>query len=312
MDNYVAARSVSFATLAGALGIELTHFKRSKDEWVGPCPRHKPKNNKACFRYKDDGLFNCFVCLKDFCGRGSIDFYKAYTGAGFQAAVEFLTPLGISTPAQQKTAPERDSEATEEPKPFTGKYAKHFVENDWLKKRLPDAAVRERYGIGFYSNPARKSKVSNHVLIPIKDPAGVQYGWLARNPVPLEGQPKYIWPTGLPKNRFLFGGYELSQAYQLPVRVVYLVESPLCVMKFASMSLPAVSPFGWNVSDEQLHLLSTLAKGTVYLPDRNKHCEGACVAARLSAQVWCRFPELPQGHDDPEHLSLEQIQALTR
>lgn len=118
---------------------------------------------------------------------------------------------------------------------------------------------------------------------------------------------------GATKYENLFRGFEVG-AHELkdgaPHKLVYLVESPLCVMKFACMGLKAVSPFGWSVSDEQLGILQALAKGIIYLPDRNKYEDGKSVAATLAGKLWVKYPELPEGIDDPEGLTLEQIQAL--
>ena len=44
-------------------------------------------------------------------------------------------------------------------KPYTGKYEKFKVACPWLEERIPDAGVRERYGVFCYKNPARKSAI---------------------------------------------------------------------------------------------------------------------------------------------------------
>jgi DNA primase len=83
-------------------------------------------------------------------------------------------------------------------------------------------------------------------------------------------------------------------------------------MKFAMCGLAAVSFFGWHPSNEQIQLLKGLAKGVVFLPDRNKTTESHQVLPALAEQFWLRFPPLPAGCEDPESLTLEQIYALTK
>jgi DNA primase len=96
-----------------------------------------------------------------------------------------------------------------------------------------------------------------------------------------------------------------------PVLVVYLVESPFSVLRFHQLGFAAVSPFGWSVSDAQVEILAHLAKGCIYLPDRNKAAEAIAVAGALSRRLWVKMPQLPDGVDDPEQLSVEQIRSLT-
>ena len=66
---------------------------------------------------------------------------------------------------------------------------------------------------------------------------------------------------------------------------------------------------GWSVSEQQLEILSQLAKGLVYLPDSDKRKEAQAVAGMLATRCWTRFPEMPV--PDPEQLTPDQIRALT-
>lgn len=320
-DQYENIRRLPFGVLAPALDIDLQRFQRRKKEWVGPCPVHKPKKNTACFRYADDGRYHCFSCEAK--GKGAIDLAKGVKEIGFAAAVDLLQPL--ASQLKEKPPGKADSEATEpssELKPYTGKYEKFKVPCPWLEQRIPNAQIREKFGVFCYDNPARKSAYSGRVMIPVKDVQGQLYGYLGRA---IEGDnvadvrqteakhtdiPKYLFPKDLPKTRFLFGAHELCTFGQLPLKRVYLVESPFCVMKFASMGLPAVSPFGWSVSESQIAILSQLAKGVVFLPDRNKRTEAESVVAELSEVLWLRFPKLPADISDPEQLSRQQVLDL--
>jgi len=241
--------------------------------------------------------------------KGAIDFAKAVRQCGFQEAVELLSAI---VPSESSKHPSKTPDHTEQEqlKPYTGKYEKFKVECEWLDKRIPDKAVLERYGVFAYNNPARKSAYSGRVLIPFKSHIeGTIFGYLGRD-IHEDTQVKYLIPSGFPKSRFLFGAHELCTSSPLPLRRVYLVESPFCVMKFAMYELPAVSCFGWHCSPEQLQLLTGLCKGVVFLPDRNKKAESSQVLPAIAEKLWLRFPELPAGVDDPEQLSRESILAL--
>ena len=69
-------------------------------------------------------------------------------------------------------------------------------------------------------------------------------GYLARTPEPAEGEPKYIWPKGFQKSLELFGARQVREDHKLPLRVLYVVQSPFCVIAFWQRGIPAVSPFG--------------------------------------------------------------------
>ena len=137
---------------------------------------------------------------------------------------------------------------------------------------------------------------------------GELVAYLARTTQPADGEPKYLWPKEFHKGLELFGAFQLKE--KVPIRVLYLVESPFCVLKFYQLGFPAVSPFGWSVSHEQVEILRQLAKGVVFLPDRDKHAEALSFAGQLSEKLWVKAPVLPDGVEDPERLTAEQIRRL--
>lgn len=318
MDNYSALRSLPPLVVLSALGVDISKFKKrsNKDEWSGSCPIHGSQNNKGCFSIHLDGRFSCFSCSAK--GRGSLDLVMQVRKIGFKQACEFLEGLNVppTPPAPVLEAPIASGEALKPLEKDT--WRKFAVPCPWLEQRVPDIHIRERYGVYMYDNPARRSAYSGRVMIPVRDIEGHLFGYLGRSvpgtdqdPQTCNDTPKYLFPKNLPKSHFLFGAHELAQ-FPLPVKYVYLVESPFAVMHFASLGLHAVSPFGWSVSDEQVQLLSSLCKGIVYLPDRNKAEQSVLQLPKLSACIWVRFPPLPENCQDPETLTLEQIQALTR
>lgn len=344
MDKYANLRTISFDNLASVLGIDLNRFKRKKEEWQGYCPVHNSKSNNNCFSYHDSGKFHCFSCSAK--GAGAIDLAKLVKEIGFQDAVALLetvsTALASRTSPNQKTPHSGHSNAkagagnvdgaggvdasseTNEPTnvltPYHGQYHKFPVPCPWLEQRIPDSAVLQTYGVFAYNNPARKSAYSGRVMLPVKDAAGILYGYLGRqidntshsDGDARENTPKYLFPRNLPKSRFLFGAAEIlaGKSDSRPLRVCYLLESPFAVMRFAMYGLPAVSPFGWSVSSEQVEILRQLCRGVVYLPDANKRQDAGVLLSELAQHLWCRFPRLPGECVDPEHLTREQVLAL--
>jgi DNA primase len=314
VDNYGAIRTIPLITVFGWLGIDTSKFKKrqGKSEHYGVCPYHQPKNNVTSFSFTDD-LAHCFACDIKF--RGAIDAVKFYKKTGFRETVAWLQERAGSVPAQTpapavNSAPEGSAEPAEAIlKPFTGKYEKFAKPCAWLTARCPDAAVRDRYGVFYYENNARKSSVNGHVLIPIRDIEGINFGYLARNIGEVTAErPKYRLPANLPKSKFLFGASQVKASQSLPLKVVYVVESWLSVLHFASLGFHAVSPFGWSLSEDQVHVLTKLAKGIQFLPDKNKRPECASVVQLLSTHLWVKLPDYPA--EDPEYLSKEQILAL--
>lgn len=324
-DQWAHLRSLPFDAVASQLGIDLSRFKHRGNEWHGYCIIHGSKTNNNVFHYNDSGKFKCFGCPAK--GSGPIDLAMQVLAVGFQQAVERLGSIKPSSDTRKP--PTASSEATEAVlKPFDGgKYRKFAVPCPWLEERIPDAGIREKYGVFCYNNPARKSAYSGRVMIPIKDVDGRLYGYLGRNihtiDQPSEDKenpsPKYLFPRDFPKSRFLFGCHELRQHLAdsgLPAsskyKEIYLLESPFAVLKFASLGLPAVSPFGWNVSTEQIGILKSLTRGVVFLPDRNKYQDCLGMTGLIAQSLWLRFPLLPDTIQDPEQMTMEQIQALTR
>jgi len=257
-----------------------------------------------------------------------------YRQVGFQEAVDQLKDFNLQTNWADKAATipaikhlqvshveaqvlsDGKNSLTDNP-PFKGSYEKYYVPSEWLAKRGFSPETLATFGVGQYDNPKRQSAYKGKILLPVrrwKD--GELVAYLARTPEPKDGEPKYIWPKGFQKSLEVFGAWQIKTppdggARQLPLRVCYLVESPFSVLKFHQLGFQAVSCFGWSVSDQQLDILASLAKGLCYLPDRNVYAQAEEQAGRLSRRLWVRFPELPNGIHDPEQLTAEQVRALT-
>lgn len=305
-------RSIPLIQVIRALGIDTKFKRRANGEYYGACIFHEPKRNQTSFSFTDS-VFNCFSCGVK--GKGSIDLTMRYRNCGFAQAVEYLKTLGhIQAASVEEAAGEGVSEESQsvvlENKPFKASYEKFYVDCPWLKERVGSVQVLKRYGVGMYSNPSRKSLYTGKVMFPIRSLNGEKVGYLSRTITPNEGEPKYLFPKGFHKAIELYGAYEASVGQVLPHRLVYLVESPLCVLKLASYGLVAVSPFGWSVSDAQVAILRQLTRGVVYLPDSDKREDAKRIVPLLSNYLWVRFPDFPA--DDPEFLSEAELRTLMR
>lgn len=310
-DAYEHLRKYPLNIVLAALGFETFKYRKAGTEGYGACPIHGSKKNTTCFSFDDDGKWNCFSCNAH--GRGSIDLVKAIKQCGFKDAVAFLEGITATIPAKttQRPAKEESAPLTENP-PFKSTYGKYAVPSPWLAARGLTEETLKRFGVFCYSNPARKSAYTGKIMIPIhrfKD--GELVAYLARDTRPAEERgedPKYIFPKGFAKQLELFGICQLKEKTH---RVLYLLESPFAVMAFHQHGLAAVSPFGFSVSPEQVAIIAQLAKGVVYLCDRNKRDQIAGYIEALSRFVWVKAPALPDGVEDPECLTRSQIEALT-
>lgn len=320
MNDIDSLRKIRLLSVLGVLGVQ-SEFKARKGntEWYGPCPIHSAKTNRTSFSFDESGKFHCFSCHAK--GKGAIDLTMAVRKIGFSQAVEFLQSHMGNIIAQQATRPQIRQLQVNENKPvderlavinqpFKGTYEKYFVPSDWLTKRGLTPETLKLFGVGLYDNPKRQSAYKGSVLLKISRYGdGECVGYLSRNIGEVTPEkPKYSFPKGFHKQLEVFGAFQLKE--KRPVRVLYLVESPFAVMAFHQKGFSAVSCFGWSVSDEQAEIIGDLAKGIVYLPDRDKYKEiGECVR-KLADICWVKSPPLPDGISDPEQLSAEQIRAL--
>lgn len=316
-DAYADLRNLPLQAVIWWLGIRTSWKTRKEDtEFYGTCPLHEAKRNTTSFSFDQEGRFHCFSCGAK--GRGCLDFVMAYRKVGFKEAVEILKPFNVQKdwvgPAAKKPAIKLLQEQPTENKPFASTYEKYKVESPWLKARGFSRETLDRYEVFQYENPKRKSVYSGSVMLKIRrwsDSEPVAY--LVRNIGEVTAEnPKYRFPPKFQKSLEVFGAHQirLSAGSALPLRVVYVVESPFACMKFAQLSLAAVSLFGWSASPEQAAIIAQIGKGCYFLPDRNKWTEAQATAGLLAKHLWTKMPSLPDGIDDPEQMDGEMIRSL--
>jgi DNA primase len=244
----------------------------------------------------------------------------AVKACGFQEAVKLLQEIKpalnsgqeeVQTPVDNTIPPIKETLNPTENPPFKATYEKYYKPHPWLTERGLKPDTLKTFEAGFYDNISRRSLYSGTVMLKIRRFSDSQpVGYISRNVGEITpDKPKYRFPAGLHKALELYGCWLLKE--KAPMRVLYVVESPFAVMKYYQYGLPAVSSFGWSVSDAQLAILQQLTRGVIYLPDRDKELDALAIAAKLARHLWVKFPPLPDGIDDPEHLTLEQVRFLT-
>lgn len=312
-DQYQHVRNLPLLGVLSALGFTEWKARKNGSEWAGRCPVHQPKKNTGSFSFHADGRFQCFSCSAK--GRGCIDLLMAIEKVNFRTAVERLEALSASIPAESAIVSAQDqTPVLTRNLAFSGSYEKFKVPSPWLEARGLLPATLERYEVFQYDNPKRRSQYSGSVLLKIRRwDDGECVGFLSRNIGEVTAErPKYTWPKGFRKSLELYGAWQIkNDVKQIPLRIAYVVESPFAVLKFSQLGLPAVSPFGCSVSPEQAHAMSQLARGWVFLPDADKFGEVAQSVALIARSSWVKTPRLPEGVTDPEHLTHDQIVALT-
>ena len=319
-DQYEGIRNLSPIAVLAHLGFDGPwKARKGGQEHSGKCPIHGSQKNNTAFSIHEDGRYACFSCGAK--GKGCLDLVMAVKGVGFKEAVEFLHAyVGSPTFVAQARKPEIKQiqepveQATENP-PFASTYEKFQVESAWLTARGFTKDTLDLYKVFEYRNDKRRSQYNGSVMLRISRYSdGECVGYLSRNIGEITPEkPKYRFPANFRKGLELYGAWQIkndSRQVQ-PLRLIYLVESPFAVLKFAQLGLPAVSPFGWSVSSEQIDILRSLARGVVFLPDRNKSEEAGQYVAELAHVMWVKAPALPLGCDDPEHLDEKTIRSLT-
>lgn len=319
-DQYESVRNLPLEQVVSFLGFA-QEWKPAKggSELRGKCPICQPKKNQTAFNIAPDGRFHCFGCEAH--GRGAIDLVMAVRKVGFREAVEFLQSNSGNVVAQQARMPQikqvqapveqvSGNSAPLENPPFKSTYEKFFRDHEWLDKRGLEPDTLKAFGVGYYENPKRRSVYNGSVMLRISRYSdGQTVGYLARNIGEITPErPKYLFPKGLQKGLELFGAWQMKE--DAPIRILVVAESPFTVLKFAQLNVPAVSPFGWAISDTQMDIIVQLAKGVLFLPDRDKQQEAAVYASKLAQRLWTKMPPLPDGINDPEQMSAEQIRTL--
>jgi len=240
MTTTSTPHSINIARLLESVGVEIKRV--GEREITGKCPVHirtvgRHDNSPSWSMNANTGLWICFSCgargslsslLYELTGGvNSIDMQKMLVESSFEA-------LKAPKITQEETYVDRDA--------FFGFVR---VPETLCESRNLDPELTHKHGV-------RWNKDHRAWAIPIMSPTGRLEGWQEKKHGSVLN-----YPNGVKKSKTLFG----IERFRSTTAV--LVESPLDVVRFASLGLDAqaLGTFGAYVSDEQLRL-------TLYVADR--------------------------------------------
>jgi DNA primase len=223
------------------LGIEVISTRG--DEVLGHCPAHlertgKEDNNPSWYINADSGVHNCFSCGY----KGNLYSLIAYVqDIDYDKAKEWADSVDGMTARFNRIISERPKEVFE-PIRITESMLGAFT-------TPPDAALQSRgLSSSAVSNYGIKWDATHeNWIIPVRDPLSDKLiGWQEKG-----YNHRYFnnKPAGMKKGEALFGYSEVVTNW------VLVVESPLDVIRLASLGYSGVATFGTSVSVTQFNLI---------------------------------------------------------
>lgn len=215
------------------------------DEINATCVAHEERtghidHNPSFWINADSGAFICFSCQ----WKGNLYTLVSYVEGIDPAQVDkwIGTDSNMSARFQRLTSTHKEAPRIEEPTIITESMLSAFIE-------VPDAALKSR---GLTLDAANKygirwNRLENNWIIPIRDPqTNALLGWQEK------GYDRRFFKNSVrvKKSEALFG-YENYNGGDLIV-----VESPLDVVRLASLGYTGAAIYGASVSETQLKLIS--------------------------------------------------------
>lgn len=328
----------------------LDQFRESGGTLVGACPFpdhvHGPSPNREQFRISRVDAVDLWRCWGDCKQTGNvIQFVMKMEGLS-AAHVRFVfaelfgdrltLQQGKGEPRQQKArdgtptkkearpvrqTPERanvkavETKVPEDDSQYNPiQFRLHLQQENvpYLQQRgITDETIR-RYGIGL----CKRGMLKGYVAIPIWEnpPGEFPYGYLGRwageDYDEADNRPRYKWPPGFPKSRFLYG---LAEALTTDgTQPLIVVEGAFKVFHLVQNGFPnTVAIFGSTLSDEQASLLADTRRPVCLLFDGDEAGQAGMrkAAAKLITRTYVRVVKLPSG-GEPDDLDAAQLQQL--
>src|SRR3954470_21197889 len=340
-------------TVLSALISPSVKLIRAGREWKACCPFHNEKT--PSFTVNDDkGFYHCFGCGAH---GDAIRFLTDHRGMPFMDAVKELAgKAGMDVPAPDPTAREQAEEAASLTD-VRAEVAKWYSEQlnglsgaaarDYLKRRGIDAAVSQRFGLGFAPDnrsalkraleklgedklvetgmliqPEEGGKESydrfrGRLMIPIRDPRGRVIAFGGR--ILGDGEPKYLNSPDTPlfdKGRTLYNIDLASPASRTAKRLI-VVEGYMDVIALDRAGIAeVVAPNGTAVTEAQLERMWRLDPAPLLCFDGDSAGRKAAIRAALRALPFIgpertlRFVELPAGQDPDDVVNAGGREAL--
>lgn len=308
----------------------LDQMKRSGDSLSGCCPIHQG-TNPTQFRVSiSKNIFNCFSVCKS--GGNVLDFVARMENVtAHSAALKLIEWFGLQADLPtEESEPQRPRPAAKaKPSPRVPSASPPLPELNTPNKPLgfqlkdldaghpyltergltPETIVE--FGLGYCA----KGTMAGHVAIPIHNAEGQLVAYAGRWPgEPDKGTPKYKLPAGFRKSQEVFNLHRV--VLQPDDQPLIIVEGFFDVMKLWQHGVKrVVALMGSSLSEAQRNLLFTSFTNqprmiVLFDEDEAGRAGRFETAGKLASQTFVRVLCLPNEGQQPEHLSLSEVQAL--
>ena len=273
------------ASVLAAAGIEVVTEVPS--DFIIFCPYHNNSRTPAGEVSKETGTFYCFSCN---------------TVAPLEELVMKVTGKTYFESMRIVGAPKIDLDAALDKmvkKPVWEPFDQEVI--DRLHAALNDRAKEYFNGRGIHDFDTFElgySAPRDSVVVPVHAPDGTVVGFQGRT---IWGK-DYKNSPGLPKRHVLFNLHRVRTS-----PYVYVLESPMDVIRCHQLDIPAVSSFGSGITKEQMELVFRYFPEVCVVPDRDD--AGRKMALTMMRKGATLVP-VPEGYNDVGDLTDKGIQQL--
>lgn len=273
------------ASVLNTAGIDI--ISEVPSDFIIYCPFHSNYRTPAGEVSKTTGLFYCFSCHAA-CGLEEL--VMKVTGKSYFESLRIVGAPKIDVNNIVKTMAK-----TDDYEPFDEELINrlHADLNDRARNYLLGRGIYafEEFQIGYSIN-------RDCIIIPVHSPKGMVIGFQARS---VDGK-DFSNSPGLPKKRTLFNLHRVRTS-----QYVYVLESPLDVIRCHQLEIPAVSTFGSAVSKEQIELVFKYFPEVYVVPDRD---DAGRTMALTMMNNGARLIAVPEGYKDVGGMSDKEIKRL--
>lgn len=273
------------ASVLGSAGIDIVAEVPS--DFIIFCPYHNNHRTPAGEVSKESGVFYCFGCHTV---ASLADLVMHTTGKTY---FEVLRMVG--NPPLDLDATVKKMNVKEQYEPFDQALIDRF------KKDMSPYAIEYFNSRGIYDLDTFELGYSiprDMVIVPVHAPDGMLVGFQGRS---IDGK-DYKNSTDLPKRKLLFNLHRVRTS-----PYVYLLESPMDVIRCHQLGIPAVSSFGSGVTKEQIDLLFRYFPEVYVVPDRDDAGRKMALTLMDKGAI---LVVVPEGANDVGDLNDEEIKTL--
>lgn len=273
------------ASVLAAAGIDIASEVPS--DYIIYCPYHSNHRTPAGEVSKSTGTFYCFSCN----AVASLEELVMHvTGKTYFESLRI-----VGSPKLDVGRAVAKMDVSEEFEEFDGELIKrlHDSLNSRAIKYLADRGITalDEFDIGYSAN-------RDSIIVPVHTPTGMPVGFQARS---VEGK-EFSNTPGLPKRRLLFNLHRVRTS-----PYVYVLESPMDVIRCHQLGIPAVSTFGAGVTKEQNELVFKYFPEVYVVPDRD---DAGRKMALTMMKMGARLVPVPEGYKDVGQMDDEGIKQL--